>query len=132
MLLPILPPIAAAITLMVGHPVAVTCTANGYEGTVETSALVQVSPFMCHEYKAPYDDPYGRSASAAGLLVAVHESEHLLHPDANEHEAECFALADYVKALRSLRVPARYWGSMYRAAVSADRFFFGPRETDCS
>jgi hypothetical protein len=130
-MLPFLPPIAAAISLMVGHPVAVTCAANGYEGTVETSALVQVSPLMCHQYASPYDDPYGAAASASGLLVVIHEAEHILHPDASEHDAECYALADYVSFLGRLHVPRRRWAPMLRAAVSADRFYFGLRSADC-
>lgn len=132
MILPFLPPIVSALTLMVGHPVAVTCTTNGYEGTVVSNVAVQISPFMCHQYKAPYDDPYGRAASASGLLVVVHEGEHIRFPGNDEQQTECQALRDFVTVLGQIGVPRRYWFSMYQSAVSADRFYFGPREASCA
>lgn len=129
---PFLPPIATALSLLVGHPTSVVCQANGYEGTVGSPVAVQISPLMCADYRAPLDNALDRQATSAGLLVLLHEAEHIRHPAYDETQTECQSLRDYLPTLALLRVPKRLWPSMYQAALSADQFFFGDRESGCN
>lgn len=103
----ILPTLAAVLAFVVGHPVAYTCAplpgnASGEAWYAPDLERVQFAPWVC---SAMTDDGYsllGRRWYAQGVLIVLHEAEHVSGQEADEATVQCRALRDLPGVLAAL------------------------------
>ena len=96
--------IAATVAMIVGHPVPVTCqyVAPSIAGEAwfgDTTARIELDPQTCNQMTVGMFAVIDREAYAWGMLVTVHEAEHIRYQDGNEAVTECRALRDFPLAV---------------------------------